>query len=409
MGRMSLRTASGRARGVLWPLAVFSACLLGTTACADKRISVTRLQELERAASETAPVPVATEQLELTDVQPYQVKLGDVLSIHMFGLLQEHYAPVVIDTRVHDDGRIMLPVVGGVDVRGLTLNQVEQAILAAHVPRVVKDMSAFVQLADAESTTVFVFGAVANPGLVRLRQNERNVVYALASAGGFGATSTAGGFSAPTSGSVHLKPIRPEREVVTYNLNDMNDVRRALQAPPLESGDVLFVEASENSAVYVAGLVNRPGPVLIPPQSTLSVLRAVMAAGGLRDYLDVKEATLIRAVPSGEQVHVKLALADMLAGRTPDLALRPGDILHIPYTVDSFVQEWAFRNLIPGPFNVGLHYDPLAQYNASRVLQQNVGKSSVLQGIRSTLGSTLPQAFIPAVPTPAAAAPAAGQ
>ena len=51
------------------------------------------------------------------------------------------------------------------------------------------------------------------------------------------------------------------------------------------------------------------------------------------------------------------------------------------------MQEWFFRSMIPGPFNVGLHYDPLAQYNANRVLQQNAGNAGVLQGIRSTLGS----------------------
>ncbi len=383
-------------------LPVLAAFLLVLPACADKRISVAELVKREEAVAQTPPMPVDLAALALTDVHPYQVRPGDILSIRMFGLADERYTPVALDLRVHDDGRIVPPLVGPIEVQGLTLNQVEQAVIAAHVPKIVKDLSVYVQLADAEMTTVLVFGAATTPGLVKLRQNERNILYALAVAGGFGETATAGGLSRDISGRVRYRPINPAHEEVVYNLADMNDLRRVLQAPPLESGDLLIVEAAESSAVYVDGVVNRPGPIMIPPRSTLSVLRAVMAAGGLRDYLDVKDATLIRTGANGEDVHVKLNLSEMLAGRKPDVALLAGDILHIPYTVDTFMQEWFFRNLIPGPFNVGLHYDPLAQYNANRALQGTTGNNGVLQGIRSTLGSTLPGAFIPPVPTPAA-------
>jgi polysaccharide export outer membrane protein len=374
--------------------------LLLLTACgADKRITMTELAEREQEAAAAPAVPVAEDALALTDLRPYRVGPGDVLSIKMYGLTEDRYTPTILDLRVQNDGEILMPVVGPIEVGGLDLKQVEQAIIAAHVPRVVRDLSVYVQLADAEPTTVLVLGAVTTPGLVKLRQNERNILYALALAGGFGETATAGGLSRDTSGRVRYQPIGPNREQVVYNLNDMNDLRRALQAPSLESGDVLVVEAAESSAVYVDGLVNRPGPILIPSQSTLSVLRAVMAAGGLRDYLDVKDATLIRTGADGKDAHVKLNLSEMFAGRTPDVALRAGDILHIPYTLDTFMQEWFFRNLIPGPFNVGLHYDPLAQYNANRALQQNNLGNNVLQGVRSTLGSTIPQAFIPPVQT----------
>jgi polysaccharide export outer membrane protein len=402
--RRATRSPSPR-RGALLAkltLPVLTVFLSVLSACADKRISVAELTEREKAVTETPPAPVDLAALALTDVHPYQVRPGDILSIRMFGLADERYTPVALDLRVHDDGRIVPPLVGPIEVQGLTLNQVEQAIIAAHVPKVVKDLSVYVQLADAEMTTVLVFGAATTPGLVKLRQNERNILYALAAAGGFGETATAGGLSRDISGRVRYRPINPAQEEVVYNLADMNDLRRALQAPPLESGDLLIVEAAESSAVYVDGVVNRPGPIMIPPRSTLSVLRAVMAAGGLRDYLDVKDATLIRTGANGEDVHVQLNLSEMLAGRKPDVALLAGDILHIPYTVDTFMQEWFFRNLIPGPFNVGLHYDPLAQYNANRALQQNTGNGGVLQGIRSTLGSTLPQTFIPPVATPAA-------
>jgi hypothetical protein len=199
---------------------------------------------------------------------------------------------------------------------------------------------------------------------------------------------------------VCLHSIRPECPTTCYNISDPNDVHRALLAAPLESGDILVVQASGTSAIYVTGLVNAPGPVFVPPSSSLSVLQAVAAAGGLREYVQFHEATLVRTLPSGEDVHVKLNLGDMLAGRTPDLKLHGGDILYVPGNLDTFAQEWVLRNLIPGPFNVSLHYDPLAQYNANRALEERYYGNDVIQGIRSTLGSTIPGAFIPPVPPP---------
>jgi protein involved in polysaccharide export with SLBB domain len=380
---------------------VLFAFLLGLSACADKRISPAELLEREQATTAAPAAEIDLAALALTEVHPYQLKSGDVLSIRMFGLGEDRYTPVALELRVHDDGAIVPPLVGPIQVQGLTLTQVDQALIAAHVPKVVKDLSVFVQLGDAGTTTVLVFGAAANPGLVKLRQNERNILYALAAAGGLGEAAQAQGFSRGTTGRVRYRPINPQRQEVVYDLNDMNGLRSVLQAPPLESGDVLVVEAAETSAVYVDGLVNRPGPIMIPPRSTLSVLRAVMAAGGLRDLLTVRDATLIRTDSSGADVHVKLNLSEMFAGREADIALRPGDILHIPHTVDTYVQDWFFRNMMPGPFNVSLHYDPLAQYNAQRVLQDSGSNDSLRNSIRATLGSTLPNAFIPPVQQPA--------
>ncbi len=395
-----LEGATCLARGHSWRsvvavgrLLLLPALLLPTACKSDNRISLADMMQREHALAEAPAVPIEHERLALTDFHPYQVGPRDVLGIQMTGLMDDRYAPTVLQVRVHRDGTISLPVVGSIKVGGLDLGQVEQAIIDAHVPDVVTDMAVYVELAATENTTVLVLGAAAAPGLVKLAHNERNPLYAIASAGGFSTTS---------SGRVRLKPIRPERHELVFDFNDVNDVRRALSGPPLESGDVLTVEAAENAAVYVGGLVNRPGPILIPPDSTLSVVRAVTAAGGLRDYLDVKEATLVRKLTDGDQVHVKLDLGKMLVGRAPDLELKPGDVLQIAHTADTFVQEWFFQNVMVGPFSVGMRYDPLAQYNASRAIRSSRGAygGSLSQSITNSLASSIPSLLIPPVPAP---------
>lgn len=371
---------------------LMGAALLLSTGCQNNehRITLAELNELERQIADQPAVPVAHAKLALTDLRPYKVVPGDVLRVRLVGLDEDRYKPTFLDVRVHGDGGIALPVVGQLKVAGLDLAAVEEAITAAHVPDVVTDLAVFVQLSDQESTTVLVLGAAGGPGLVKLGENERNPLYALATAGGFGPAA---------SGRVRLRPIRPQRQEVVYDLTNVNDVRRALLGPPLESGDVLMVEAAENSAVYITGLVNQPGPIPIPPGSNLSALRAVASAGGIRPYLNVKEAALVRSLSNGEQVQVQLDIGDMLAGGTPDLALRSGDILHIPHTPETLAQEWFWQNVMVGPFSVGVQYDPLRQYNTNRAIKAD-NNDGFSNAIRRSISGSLPNLLVPPVVAP---------
>lgn len=401
-GRSAWRPRAGGRCSPTGGTALLAALALGACA-ADKRISIMELEDLERAAMQVPPTPVEHGALALAELQPYTVGPGDVLSIRMYGLAEERYTPTTLELRVQDDGAILMPVVGPVRLAGLNLRQVEQALIAAHTPGVVKDLSVYVQLIEPESTTVLVLGTVATPGLVRLKHNERNVVYALATAGGFGSTATAGGFSSANSGRVHVRPIRPEREPVVYNLNDVNDVRLALLAPPLESGDMVIVEPAESNAVYVTGLVNAPGAVPVPVNGSLSLVRTIAAAGGVRDFLDPPEATLWRRLPDGQQVRVKVELADVLAGHSPDFALRAGDVLDVPHTPETRFREWVAANIRIGPFGVTAMYDPVADYRA-RVLrgdqfrESGTIRRSLLHGLGTGFGDLVLPPVLEPVP-----------
>ena len=234
-------------------------------ASTDTRISLDELNRLETEISQVEPVALEIADLALTELRPYRVGPNDILDITLTGL-GDQYAQTMLSLRVDDDGTIMLPMVGRVEVAGLDLKGVDKALYNAHVPQRVKDMSVFVQLGGPEETTVVVIGAAGESGLVKLPRNERSVLYALARAVGFGPAG---------SGRVHIHPVRPERPKLTFDLTDINDLRRALLAPPLESGDMVVVEPAEASVVYVTGLVNAPGPVPLPQHGSLSLVRAV--------------------------------------------------------------------------------------------------------------------------------------
>ena len=398
LSSQSFLTVCGRRRLAI-VLPSISVALVTLTGCTDTRISVQELAQREQAIVNATPVEVQPQNLGLTELRPYQVGPGDVLNVAINGLPVEGAAPAAapgpLHVRVHPDGKIALPLVGEVHVAGLTLAGVEEAITAAYVPNYVKTVAIFVEVATAdEPTTVIVRGAAGIPGLVTLKNNQRNIIYAVSLAGGFGPTA---------SGGVRVQPIRPDQPAAVYNLTDVNDVRRALLAAPLQSGDMIVVEAEQISAVYVTGLVNIQGAIPVPPGSKLSLVRAIAHAGGLQDFLEQREATLWRRLPDGSDVRVKLNIADMIALKQPDIDLLPGDVIDVPHTLETRAREWAMTNLKFGPFGVGVSYDPVqyalfqsaASNNNNTAGLGQVLRDSIIYNATSAAFKNTPPALVP--------------
>ena len=371
---------------------VLTAALAGCSD--DNRITMDALHELEsqisREMQERSVKELAPEQVALTEIRAETVGPGDVLTLTITGA-NGPYLVNNVRVRVNENGQIRLPLVGTLKVGGLDMDGVEQVVIDAHVPDFVKDLTVFAELTLPEATTVLVVNAGGQPELVTLRSNERNVLYALA----LSARATQG-----ASGRVTVRSVRPEREAVVYNLTQADGARRALLAPPLESGDTVFVEAAPTYSVFLTGLVNAPGPLALPPDSSISVARAIASAGGLIDFLDPQEATLWRELPDGEQVRVKVNIADILAGKSPDFDLHVGDILDVPHTAETRFRDWILQNIRIGPFSLGGHYDVVNQFNFRRALNDN--NRSFGQSALDNVLFSLPNAIVPPVLPPAA-------
>lgn len=383
---MVARTLRPRAaRGLLGLLV---AGLLAASGCQSDapRISRAELDALAQKPAEPAAA-FTPRDLGLAEQKPYALAAGDVLSLTLTGLTAPSTA-TVIRTRIHDNGNIALPLVGRVPVSGLTLATAEQRVLEAYVPQYIKDLTVFAELVDPNEISVVVAGAAAAGGLISLPRDECNVVHAVARAAGFGATA---------SGRVRVLPIEPSRPETVYDLTAVADLRRALTAPPLQSGDLVFVEAAGTSAVYLTGLVNVPGPIPVPPHGKMSLVQALAAAGGVRDFLEPKDATLWRTLPDGQRVRVQLDVNEILAGRDEDILLAAGDVVQIPHTLDTRFREWVAANLRVGPFGVGVQYDALQQYNFQRALDDTddggFGRT-ITDSLRFGLQNSLNQSLI---------------
>ena len=320
----------------------FLVAVAGTVGgCSDHRISISeflQLQQQMRTHGKPVLSPEASEaSAAMLDRQlgPYRVGPSDVLSVTLTGADSSVVRPP-IQARVDSRGEIELPVVGAIQVANMVLEEVEDAIRSAYVPAVLRDVAVYVDLVMPDTTNVLVVGSVTTPGLVPLRRTDRNMLYAIVGAGGV---------SDLASGIATLRRIRRPNEEVTLDLRDPVQLNASLALDPLEEGDIVYVDAARPNTIFVGGLVNRPAPQSYPQGTELTILQALAAAGGVRTDVIPREGTLIRRLPDGSDVHVKLDLDRLASARDPNIVLIPGDILWVPETLETKIQDFINRNI----------------------------------------------------------------
>lgn len=305
----------------------------------DYRISMEEFLEMQRQfdqqpASEPGAETITDIQID-TQLGSYKVVRSDVLLVTVIAGEQASEGSTY-RARVRRDGTVELPLVGAVNVADMELEDAEEAIKQEYLAKAYHQATVNVMVAEPYTANVIVSGAVSRPGMVALPGNQRNLLYAIVSAGGV---------SSQASGKVTLCRLRDPQDKVTLDLSDPGDLAQALALAPLKSGDMVAVEAANPNTVYVGGLVNVPMQQNYPPGVRVTVLQAIAASAGLRSDIFPKEATLIRRMPDGKDVHVKLNLKRLAKGEDENITLAAGDILWVPHTLETRIQEWINSNI----------------------------------------------------------------
>lgn len=356
----------------------------GLAGCSDNRVSLRTFMSMQKQgpqapASQAAAEPVSQESAGIPAApapetqpagetadhlwSPYKVGPGDVLGITMTGVGEGGtVAPIL--ARVHRDGDIDLPLAGKIHVAGLELQDVEDAIQNAYVPRVYQQASIHVELTKPEVASVLVTGAVVQPGLVQLPRTQRNLLFAIAGAGGI---------SNLASGEVVLRRLREPGEV-KFNLLKPEQLQQALTMGPLQNGDTVVVQAATPNVIFIGGLVLAPHVQVNPPGTTMNVLQALASAGGLRTDVTPTEITLIRRMPDGKDVHVKLNVDRIQRGSDPNINLAPGDILWVPDTLLTAAENWVNQNVF---FKAGFNVVGTYSFNGLDFMNNNAKQAAL--------------------------------
>lgn len=241
----------------------------------------------------------------------YKLGVRDVVNVSVFG-----HTELTGRFTVGDDGTLTFPLLGSVSAGGLTIAELQAAIVRGLSDGFLRAPQVSVEIAQYISQRVYAIGEVRTPGAVTL-SGTSSLLDVLVKAGSL--TELAGGDirllrrkGANATGP--LAPGQPDvEEVARINVQQ---VRRGLLSfnGTLVDGDTLFVPRAES--VYVLGNVNKPGTYVLDPGVT-TVMTAIAQAGGISELGSTKRIRVSRT-QDGRVVELEVKLSDLL---------QPGDTL----------------------------------------------------------------------------------
>ncbi|MEM1366563.1 MAG: SLBB domain-containing protein [Cyanobacteria bacterium P01_H01_bin.15] len=313
--------------------------------------------------------PAASQPLTVVKTNPnetdYSLGAGDILRLDVFQVEEfsgEYPIPV--------DGNLTLPLVGSLQVEGLTLDQVTR-ILTSRYGEFLRYPIVTLVLVSPRPVQVAIAGEVSKPGTYTLAIEQQNefptVTDLLREASGI-------------TGAADVRQVQLRRSIngvermLTLDLWDLIAQGNLNQNVTLRDGDSIFIPTKDkiNPAetrqlidanfgiqtqlpvnVAVVGEVYRPGSYVIEPQQPDRGLvergvlfepprltQAVQLAGGIKPMADVRNIRVRRLTRDGGFQVIEINLWELLqtGDINEDLVLQPGDTISIP-TATEIVQD----------------------------------------------------------------------
>jgi len=197
--------------------------------------------------------------------QEYRLGPGDGVKISVF-----QNPDLGLETRVSDTGAISYPLVGSVQIGGLTVAAAERAIAdGLKKGGFVLQPQVTLVIQQVRGAQVAVLGQVARPGRYPLESTAMKVTDVLALAGG---TAPQGADRVILTGVRNGRRVRAEIDVA-----DLFVAWTPEKDVPVMAGDTLYVQRAPQ--FYVYGEVQRAGAYRVERQMT--VLQALALGGGL--------------------------------------------------------------------------------------------------------------------------------
>ncbi len=224
------------------------------------------------------------------------LSVGDAVGLTVFGRPE-----LAVTTTVADDGSISVPLLGSVQVAGLSPVKAGQRVSTAYRQGgFLLDPQVTLSLAQSRGTQVSVLGAVKTPGRYVI-EPRTTVLDALAQAGGI---------SENGAGTVVL--LRPDKtgKVMRYGieLKGLMQGRTPVPTLTLRGGDSLFVPPAEQ--FYIYGEVKAPNMYRLEPGMT--VVHALSRGGGITPRGSSSRIEIRRRKPDGSYVTSSADLGDVL-------------------------------------------------------------------------------------------------
>ncbi len=249
----------------------------------------------------------------------YSVGPKDLITISVFEVPELN-----ITVRISEDETITLPLLGRVEVGGLTRFQVEKKLASLLEEKYLKNAQVTVFIKEYQSKMVSIIGEVGNPGSYELI-GKQSLLQMLSTAGGLNATASdriiiIRRYKSGKTGSLEI------------NLDELMVKGNPTMNIPLQPGDVINVPGERYLDIYVFGQVKNPGHLKVKKNGPITLLKIIAQAGGFAERARKSAVTITRRV-NGKDIKTRVNVKKILKGKKPDLILKNNDIVYVPESI----------------------------------------------------------------------------
>ena len=266
-----------------------------------------------------AQEPSAEEEKSTTD---YRIGPKDLIEISVFG-----HNELSVRVRVSEDGKVSFPLIGDVEIKGLTKTEAEKKISDLLGAEYLQNPQVTIFILEYQSKRVSVLGAVRNPGRYELLGRE-TVLEKIAQAGGF--TPDAGDDIIITRENNH-----GTKKSLKISIEDLTLKEDAKVDIPLQPNDTIYIPPDKIVYIYVTGQVRSPGAIEVK-QSLLphfTLLRAIAQAGGFSERAKKGSVLIKRIGEDGKERVMEVNVKDIEKGKTKDIPLKENDVVIVKETI----------------------------------------------------------------------------
>ena len=222
-------------------------------------------------------------------------------------------------TTIGDDGKLTMPLLGKVDVAGMTPTQAEQHIKSLLESKYMTKADVVLQVLEYGNKPISVIGAVVHPGTIGASGNI-TLLQAITQAGGLAQGYGKSLYVLRTASNGLTERIDIDIEDLMVNGNpDLN--------LPLSPNDVINVPVDTPITIYVLGEVMHPGTVQFRRSQTPTLLQALAGAGGPTDRASNK--VVIKRTVNGKEQTIPVNYKSILSGGRNDVQLMDNDTIYI--------------------------------------------------------------------------------
>jgi polysaccharide export outer membrane protein len=275
----------------------------------------------------------------------YRIGPDDLIQITLYNIPEQdaRATPRTVILRVSQQGAIVVPLVGELQVKGMTTGDVERELHKRYT-KYIRTPQVGVMITEYRQR-VSVMGAVQKPGVFELT-GPKSVIDMLALAGGV--TERAG-----NQVHVYRQDSQGGRQSMVLDLmllansaGVMADEKSGLALnSPLQAGDV--VNVPQAGMFFVDGAVGKPGSYPLGRNYTLS--QALATAGGVNPELaDYGAVSINRRQGPNKMETITVDLDTVMAGTTADPQVLPDDVILVPMSGFKYFVKRFIGTIISG-------------------------------------------------------------